>query len=149
MEYEAVRLFAERAVFAQPRFALTEQNAPAVAEVCHRRDGILLAIELAAARVMGGGSHIEPQACRRLWPGGGGAGKRGTGRASHPRSSASICGRRLRLVAHLKGCEPGGFFRIREGEPHGPRGPRPLRWNRFLLMYLKPEPRKLLQNLAP
>src|SRR5205085_1542059 len=50
-EYEAVRLFVERAVFTQPRFAVTDQNAPALAQVCQRLDGIPLAIELAAARV--------------------------------------------------------------------------------------------------
>jgi predicted ATPase/class 3 adenylate cyclase len=51
MEYEAVRLFAERAVFTEPCFAMREQNAPAVARVCQRLDGIPLAIELAAARL--------------------------------------------------------------------------------------------------
>jgi predicted ATPase/class 3 adenylate cyclase/Tfp pilus assembly protein PilF len=49
--YEGVRLFLERAFFHQPRFTVTEGNAAAVAEVCHRLDGIPLAIELAAARV--------------------------------------------------------------------------------------------------
>jgi predicted ATPase/class 3 adenylate cyclase len=49
--YEAVRLFAERASTVQPRFAVTEQNARAVAEICQRLDGIPLALELAAARV--------------------------------------------------------------------------------------------------
>jgi predicted ATPase/DNA-binding SARP family transcriptional activator len=48
---EAARLFAERASSVSSRFALGEENAPAMAEICRRVDGIPLAIELAAARV--------------------------------------------------------------------------------------------------
>lgn len=50
MQYEAVRLFVERSVSSQPNFALSENNAPAVVQVCQRLDGIPLAIELAAGR---------------------------------------------------------------------------------------------------
>lgn len=49
--FEAVRLFCERAASADPSFSLSDDNAAAVAEVCHRLDGIPLAIELAASRV--------------------------------------------------------------------------------------------------
>ncbi len=47
----AVQLFVDRAVASQASFVLSHGNAPAVAQVCHRLDGIPLAIELAAARV--------------------------------------------------------------------------------------------------
>jgi predicted ATPase/class 3 adenylate cyclase len=49
--YEAVRLFIDRAVAASSGFAVTNENAPSIAQICQRLDGIPLAIELAAVRV--------------------------------------------------------------------------------------------------
>lgn len=50
-QFESVRLFVDRANAVTPGFAITNQNGPAVAQICWRLDGIPLAIELAAARV--------------------------------------------------------------------------------------------------
>lgn len=50
-QYEAVKLFIDRATSAQPNFIVTNENAPALAQLCYRLDGIPLALELAAARV--------------------------------------------------------------------------------------------------
>ena len=50
-QYDAVRLFVDRALAVQPDFSVTNVNAPALAQICYRLDGIPLALELAAARV--------------------------------------------------------------------------------------------------
>jgi predicted ATPase/class 3 adenylate cyclase len=57
-QYEAVRLFIERARAVKPDFEVTNENAPAVAEICIRLDGLPLAIELATARI----KLLSPQA---------------------------------------------------------------------------------------
>jgi predicted ATPase/class 3 adenylate cyclase len=50
-QFEAVALFIERAVAAKHDFHVTNENAPAIAGICERVDGLPLAIELAAARI--------------------------------------------------------------------------------------------------
>jgi predicted ATPase/class 3 adenylate cyclase len=52
-QYDSVRLFIERAVAVKSDFVVANHNAPAVAQICSRLDGIPLAIELAAARLRG------------------------------------------------------------------------------------------------
>jgi len=50
-QYEAVRLFIERALAVNQKFRVTNDNAPALSQICFQLDGIPLAIELAAARI--------------------------------------------------------------------------------------------------
>jgi non-specific serine/threonine protein kinase len=62
LSYSAVRLFLARAKAGEPEFRMTDGNAPAIASICHRLDGIPLAIELAASRTKGLG--VEQLAMR-------------------------------------------------------------------------------------
>ena len=60
VQFEVVRLFSERARAIRPDFQITPENAPVVAQICQRLDGIPLAIELAAARLW----ILTPESCR-------------------------------------------------------------------------------------
>ena len=62
-DFESVKLFEERAQLAQFDFSLTPENAPSVAQICHRLDGIPLAIELAAAKI---GTFSSEQIAKQL-----------------------------------------------------------------------------------
>jgi predicted ATPase/class 3 adenylate cyclase len=57
-QYAAVELFIQRALAVKPDFSVTNDNAPAIAEICVKLDGLPLAIELAAARI----KLLPPQA---------------------------------------------------------------------------------------
>jgi predicted ATPase/class 3 adenylate cyclase len=50
-QYDAVALFIQLARLVRPDFQVTNETAPAIAEICYRLDGLPLAIELAAARI--------------------------------------------------------------------------------------------------
>ena len=52
-QFDALRLFVDRATKVHANFALTHESAPAVVQICQRLDGIPLAVELAAAHVRG------------------------------------------------------------------------------------------------
>ncbi len=56
-EYSAIQLFVQRARAIDETFALTPDNAPAVAQLCAALDGLPLALEIAAKRL----SHLSPQ----------------------------------------------------------------------------------------
>ncbi|HTV75072.1 MAG TPA: diguanylate cyclase, partial [Candidatus Acidoferrales bacterium] len=73
LTYDAVALFVERGKAARQSFAITDDNAAAIVEICRRLDGMALAIELAAARLSVIGVHQLAERlteCLRLLTGG-------------------------------------------------------------------------------
>jgi predicted ATPase len=94
MQYAAVELFIQRAVAVNPEFRITNENAPAVAEICYRLDGLPLAIELAAART----KLLSPQAMLSRLVGSGLAPAPGGRSLSLPRTGSGNPGSRLRLL---------------------------------------------------
>src|SRR5262249_3153482 len=117
---EAVRLFAERAAAVKPGFAVTAQNAAAVAAVARRLDGIALAVELAAARVP---AMTVAELARRLERSFAvlGAGRRGaverhhTLRAAIDWSYGLLAGPEQRLLARLAVFAGGATLEAAEG----------------------------------
>ena len=139
---EAVMLFVERARAAEPSFALTDDNAPAVAEICIRLDGIPLAIELAAARVSvltpaGIATHLDER-FDLLGGGRGGPARHQTLRALVQWSYDTLTEAERRLLARLSvfrdgfdlaaaeyvaGSDPTPAGGAHVGAAHRPRGP--------------------------
>ncbi|WP_426231511.1 ATP-binding protein [Pararhizobium sp. DWP3-4] len=65
MRYPSIRLFAERVDAAEGRFVLSDEDAPIVATICRRLDGIALAIEFAAGRAGSYGVAMTAQLLER------------------------------------------------------------------------------------
>jgi predicted ATPase len=84
----AVRLFVDRARDVQPRFTLTSTNAPAVAELCRRLDGLPLALELAAASMR----LLTPDQILARLP----------GQLEHPGAVADLPGRQQTLTSTIQ-----------------------------------------------
>ena len=109
-QYEAVRLFIERAQAVKPDFQVTDDNAAVVAEICTRVDGLPLAIELAAARIR----LFSPQALlERL----GEPANCAAGRRPRPACPPTGAPRHHRLELRAAGCRGAAFVHAAIGLP--------------------------------
>ncbi len=127
---EAVTLFVERAAAVEPSFRLDEGNAPAIADICARLDGIPLAIELAAAR---SGALSLGTIAEHLDRADEGDGERGVLRGQRHRRPRR---RRRPSSFRTQGCRCGAVVDVAPGDPGG--GSRPLPHQR------SPDPRRIL-----
>ena len=124
---DAVSLFVERARQVKADFALTTGQRRAVVEVCRRLDGVPLAIELAAARVIAlspdRASRVASTADFRCWPADGGARSSGTRHCAQLSTGHTSCSSAAeqRLLARMAvfpgGCTLEAVEEICSGDP--------------------------------
>jgi non-specific serine/threonine protein kinase len=113
--FEAVALFAERATAIDPGFAIDEDNAGLIVEICRRLDGLPLAIELAASRLR----VLSPSAMLERLDRAPPAPVRRTTRSARPAANAPRR-RRVELppVAHGRGVAVSAAQRVRRRIHH-------------------------------
>ncbi len=122
---DSVRLFVERARASRPEFALDDGNAPAVAEVCRRLDGMPLAIELAARARADDATGGDREPSRRAVP----PAQCGTARGRRTAPDAPGDGRLVVFAARPTpngSCSPGWRCSRHRSTPTQASGSRPV-----------------------